>query len=104
MDAINLQGLWPNFAGSEVVPPTPPATRRGAWNPAWRKVLIDWLKRQAEEEEEERERLAAELERLVGPVRARRLMEQEARREAARVAAEDAEMCLVGSLAGDFDE
>ncbi len=38
MDAINLQGVWPNMADAGVViPPAPPATRHGAYNPnAWK--------------------------------------------------------------------
>jgi hypothetical protein len=40
MDAINLQGLWPNFAGVSSPPVIPPATPAGGvYNPQWWKQL-----------------------------------------------------------------
>jgi hypothetical protein len=105
MDAITLQGLWPNFADAGGSPPAPVVTRRrGLANFTWKATLDSWRKQREEEEEAERERIRKELEKIVGPDQAMEYLERQMRFRAAREEAETEEVCLVAALTGDDDE
>jgi hypothetical protein len=89
MDAINLQGIWPNFPDSVVIPPGPDPSgvmrRGGFWNPDFYRRLIMQMR-----EDEEREREAEEKRRLKRQgqvVRRRQTQEARLRREYARAEA-----------------
>jgi hypothetical protein len=53
MDAINLQGLWPNFAGAAVPPVIPPPATGGAYIKDWRKYF-QGLKDEEKKEEDKK--------------------------------------------------
>jgi len=90
--------------GATPEPAPAPARRRGAANYGWRKLLESWRKQREEEEEAERKRLERELEKALGPIRARELLARERAMEAERLEAESLEICLVGAMIGDDDE
>lgn len=102
MDAINLQGLWPNFAGAGVVPPAPAVRRtHGLGNYDWKTALASYLKAEEDREEAAREVLRKQLEKVIGKKRAAEYLERYARAEAERVEAEDQECVLMAALTGD---
>lgn len=98
---IVVQGLAPSVVVTAAV--TAPR-KRGAANYGWKATLDSWREQREEEEEEERERIRKELEKLVGPVRAREILQRRMALAAERERAETEEVCLVAALTGDTDE